>query len=149
LQVRCRQRRGGGSSGDFRLPRLVGPHTFAANDSSADPESDTPLPSLCRFIVCIAIALSGGVAGCSTRDSTADSARAALAELTAEQAIVRARQFMVQQNTSAPVYLDSAAVTAVDEIWRVTFRRRALVVPAVVTVDVNRRTGAARFPGDE
>ena len=87
---------------------------------------------------------------CSPRDTGRDeSARAALAELTAEQAIVRARQFVVQQNAAAPVYLDSTAVTSVDEIWRVTFRRRALVVPAVLTVDVNRRTGAVRFPGDE
>jgi hypothetical protein len=101
-------------------------------------------------VVGVMLLVLGGAAACSTRDSAAvDSARTALEELTAEQAIVRARQFVVQQNAAAPVYLDSTAVTAVDDIWRVTFRRRALVVPAVLTVDVNRRTGDARFAGDE
>ena len=102
------------------------------------------------WIVAVTLAIAGATLVCSPRDTgREDSIRTALAELTAEQAIVRARQFVVQQNAAAPVYLDSAAVTAVDEIWRVTFRRRALVVPAVLTVDVNRHTGAARFPGDE
>ena len=102
-----------------------------------------------RFLAAV-LAIGGATIVCSPREADRDdSVRTALSELTAEQAIVRARLFVVQQNAASHVYLDSAAVTAVDVIWRVTFRRRALVVPAVLTVDVNRHTGDARFAGDE
>jgi hypothetical protein len=50
---------------------------------------------------------------------------------------------------AAAVYLDSVQVAEADSTWHVMFRRRALVMPSVVTVDVHRRTGAMRFPGDE
>ena len=77
--------------------------------------------------------------------------RLALApELSSDEAVRRARDFVVRHPAAAKaVYLDSTHVEAVDSLWRVTFRRRALVMPAVLTVDVHRRTGAMRFPGDE
>jgi len=70
-------------------------------------------------------------------------------EITRDEAIRLARDYVVEQRAAEAVYLDSAQAEAVDPLWRVTFRRRALVAPAVLTVDVNRRTRAIRFPGDE
>ena len=66
-----------------------------------------------------------------------------------EQALDSARAFMVRSSAASQVFLDSTAVESVDSLWRVTFRRRQLVIPNVVTVDVHARTGAMRFPGDE
>ena len=74
----------------------------------------------------------------------------ASSEVSRQQAIELARQFIARDSAvSRHVYLDSIDVAEGEAIWHVMFRRRALVVPAVVTVDVDRRTGAMRFPGDE
>ena len=69
--------------------------------------------------------------------------------LTREEARDSARAFMARSSAAGHVFLDSSAVEQVDSLWRVTFRRRQLVVPNVVTVDVHARTRAMRFPGDE
>lgn len=70
--------------------------------------------------------------------------------LTRELALDSARAFMARSSAAQHVFLDSTAIEAVDSLWRVTFRRRQqFVLPNVVTVDVNARTGAMRFPGDE
>ena len=71
-------------------------------------------------------------------------------ELTRQQALDSARAFMARSSGAPQVFLDSTAIEAVDSLWRVTFRRRTqFVIPGVVTVDVNARTGSMRFPGDE
>ena len=69
--------------------------------------------------------------------------------LSRQQALDSARAFMARSSGASQVYLDSSEVQRVDSIWRVTFRRRALIIPNVVTVDVHATTGAMRFPGDE
>jgi hypothetical protein len=87
---------------------------------------------------------------CTRSDPAADSAAAATSTVSREQAVRLARQFISRDTAVVKlVYLDSAEVSESDSIWHVMFRRRALVVPAVVTVDVDRHTGAMRFPGDE
>ena len=83
--------------------------------------------------------------------SAGESASApASSEVSRTQAIALARQFIARDTAVVRhVYLDSIDVADGGATWHVMFRRRALVVPAVVTVDVDRRTGAMRFPGDE
>ena len=71
------------------------------------------------------------------------------AGLSRRHALDSARAFIARSSAASEVHLDSTAIEAVDSLWRVTFRRRALVLPNVVTVDVHARTGAMRFPGDE
>jgi hypothetical protein len=71
------------------------------------------------------------------------------ADLTLGEARDSARAFIARSSAASQVFLDSSAVEKVDSLWRITFRRRQLVVPNVVTVDVHERTGAMRFPGDE
>ena len=66
-----------------------------------------------------------------------------------DQAIRNARDFLARSPVAAQVYLDSVDVAEGEATWHVMFRRRAIMMPAVVTVDVDRRTGAMRFPGDE
>jgi hypothetical protein len=66
-----------------------------------------------------------------------------------EQAIRNARDFLARSPMAAQVYLDSVEVAEGEATWHVMFRRRAIMKPAVLTVDVDRRTGAMRFPGDE
>jgi hypothetical protein len=66
-----------------------------------------------------------------------------------EQAIRNAREFLARTPAAAQVYLDSVTVAEGEATWHVMFRRRAIMAPFVVTVDVDRRTGAMRFPGDE
>lgn len=98
--------------------------------------------------LCVAVAMAGA-SGCSPASDAEGKNESTLAELSSEQAIRGARDFVVRSGVDSLVYLDSARVVEVESIWRVTFRRRAMVVPNVVTVDVDRRTGAMRFPGDE
>lgn len=66
-----------------------------------------------------------------------------------EQAIRSARDFLARSPAASQVYLDSVDVAEGETIWHVMFRRRAIMAPAVITVDVDKRTGAMRFPGDE
>ena len=87
------------------------------------------------------------------RDSAATVAppapSAASPAVSREAAIRRARDFIARSPAAAQVYLDSVDVAEGETLWHVMFRRRAMVFPNVVTVDVDRRTGAMRFPGDE
>ena len=92
------------------------------------------------------------LAGCSPGDSNVDrdtSRAAASEELTREQAIENARNFVVRAGVAEQVYLDSATVQPSNANWLVMFRRRKLMAPTVLTVEVNRRTAAMRFFGDE
>ena len=100
------------------------------------------------------LVLGAGLAssGCDARPHTADDSSGAThqrAGLSREQALDSARAFIARSEMARLVFLDSAEVIGVDSLWRVTFRRRAVVAPNVVTVDVHARTGAMRFPGDE
>ncbi|MDB4884364.1 MAG: hypothetical protein JWL95_3130 [Gemmatimonadetes bacterium] len=70
-------------------------------------------------------------------------------ELSPEEAIQRARDFVVKAHAAEDVDLESSAVEASEAVWRVTFQRRELAPPKVLTVDVNRRTASTRFPRDE
>ena len=101
----------------------------------------------------LAVAFAAAVVACSPEprpDVRDTAARAAAADdVSREEAIRLARDYVVRQQAASVVYLDSTEAEVVDSLWRVTFRRRALVVPAVLTVDVHRRTRALRFPGDE
>jgi hypothetical protein len=86
----------------------------------------------------------------SAPGATAESAAAApLLAISRDQAIQGARQFISRSPAASAVYLDSVQVAEAEATWHVMFRRRALIAPTVVTVDVDRRTGAMRFPGDE
>jgi hypothetical protein len=106
------------------------------------------------FLVVIACSdsASGGGRAPGERATVAPS-RAAMpqdvAGVSRDDAIRRAREFIAREPVAAAVYLDSVQVAEADSTWHVMFRRRALVMPSVVTVDVHRRTGAMRFPGDE
>ena len=110
--------------------------------------------STMRFLtVSIVAAITAASVACTPaapagdRDTT--SPPSATREITRDEAIRLARDYVVQQRAAEAVYLDSTQAEAVDSLWRVTFRRRALIAPTVLTVDVHRRTGALRFPGDE
>ena len=96
--------------------------------------------------------LAVAIAGCSPGDSNVDrdtSRAAASEELTREQAIENARNFVVRARVDDQVYLDSSTVQPSGASWLVMFRRRKLMAPTVLTVEVNRRTAAMRFYGDE
>ena len=96
--------------------------------------------------------LTVAVAGCSSGESAAARdrvRRAASEELTREQAVLNARNFVVRAGVEREVYLDSATVDSSGSNWLVMFRRRKLMAPTVLTVEVNRRTAAMRFFGDE
>jgi hypothetical protein len=96
--------------------------------------------------------IAGAALGCPPGPSTGEGdtpPRAASGELSRDDAVRRARDFVIRHGAAQEVYLDSTRAEAVDSLWRVTFRRRALIAPAVLTVDVHRWTGALRFPGDE
>jgi hypothetical protein len=81
------------------------------------------------------------------RDSTVVPADAGV---TRDQAVRTARQFIAKDSSvAAAIHLDSVDVADGGAVWHVMFRRRAMVVPNVVTVDVDRRTGSMRYPGDE
>jgi hypothetical protein len=72
-----------------------------------------------------------------------------MAGVSRDEAIRLARQFISRAPVASAVHLDSVEVAEAEATWHVMFRRRALMMPAVVTVDVDRRSGAMRFPGDE
>jgi hypothetical protein len=116
--------------------------------------------SLPRRVVAL-FALTAASVACSPRESpaTRDSASWLVTStlsappkpvaLSRERAIRNARDFLARSPVAAQVYLDSVDVAEGEATWHVMFRRRAIMMPAVVTVDVDRRTGAMRFPGDE
>ena len=83
----------------------------------------------------------------SARDT--DTATVARRELTREEAIAAAKRLVAAARVDSLVYLDSVEVSLQPEVWRVAFRRRWMATPFQMTVDVDRRTGAARFLGDE
>lgn len=101
--------------------------------------------------ICLTLGLAClGACSPSPPATTGDSATGAPPQaISREQAIRSARRFIAASAAASAVYLDSVEVADGEAVWHVMFRRRALVAPAVVTVDVNRRTGAMRFPGDE
>jgi hypothetical protein len=100
------------------------------------------------LVACVAACDSQPRAERTTSDPAGPSS--APPELTRENALDSARAFMARSSAAQHVFLDSTAIEAVDTLWRVTFlRRRQFIIPNVVTVDVNARTGAMRFPGDE
>jgi hypothetical protein len=91
-------------------------------------------------------------AACSSGDSAADRdrlRRASAEELTRELAVLNARNFVVRAGVDGQVYLDSTTVDSSGANWLVMFRRRKQMMPSVLTVEVNRRTAAMRFFGDE
>lgn len=101
------------------------------------------------------LALAGGLlaaGGCESRapvGAPPSTTSEVAGQLTRQQALDSATAFMRRSSFASHVQLDSTTVQEVDSIWRVTFKRRELVIPNVITVDVHSRTGAMRFPGDE
>ena len=109
-------------------------------------------PRTRRRVVIAAVTSCVALSGCDSRQRAASDSSGAMREragLSRSEALDSARAFISRSAAAPHVHLDSAEVVAVDSLWRVAFRRRELVVPNVVTVDVHARTGAMRFPGDE
>ena len=92
--------------------------------------------------------LAGGCAERVAEEST-DTPAAARRELTREEAIAAAKRLVAASKVDSLVYLDSVEVSLQPTVWRVAFRRRWMAAPFQMTIDVDRRTGAARFLGDE
>ena len=70
-------------------------------------------------------------------------------ELTREEAIAAAKRLVAESRVDSLIFVDSVRVSLEPTVWRVAFRRRWMAVPYHMTIDVDRRTGAARFLGDE
>lgn len=92
--------------------------------------------------------LAGGCAERVTEEAT-DTTATARREVTREEAIAAAKRLVASARVDSLIYLDSVEVSLQPEVWRVAFRRRWMAAPFQMTIDVDRRTGAARFPGDE
>jgi hypothetical protein len=98
----------------------------------------------------VASAVALAAAAACSREPAADARDTTYATVSRTRAVEMARGFVQRHPAvAAAVHLDSVDVAEGEGLWHVMFRRRALVVPAVVTVDVDRQTGAMRFPGDE
>lgn len=99
----------------------------------------------------VALVVLLGIGGCAEaeREQRTDTGTTVRRELTREEAIAAARRLVAASRVDSMVYLDSVEVSRQPEVWRVAFRRRWMAAPFQMTIDVDRRTGAARFPGDE
>ena len=82
-------------------------------------------------------------------EQAADTTTVVRRELTREEAIAAARRLIAAERVDSLIHLDSVQVTLEPTVWRVAFRRRWMAAPFQMTIDVDRRTGAARFLGDE
>lgn len=92
------------------------------------------------------------IGACSAADTgrarDSDTAVTARRELTREKAIAAARRLVSESRVDSLIYLDSVAVSLEPAVWRVAFKRRWMEAPFRMTIDVDRRTGEARFLGD-
>jgi hypothetical protein len=102
-----------------------------------------------RRVLALMVVLIAG--GCAERaaEQAPDTATAVRRELTREEAIAAAKRLVAESRVDSLIYLDSVQVTLEPTVWRVAFRRRWMAAPFQMTIDVDRRTGAARFLGDE
>ena len=69
--------------------------------------------------------------------------------LTCKQSVPLATRFIRKFRIAKSVDLENPDIAEGKTICHIMFRRNALVLPAVVTVDIDRNTGAACFRGDE
>ena len=99
----------------------------------------------------VALVVLLGMGGCAEaeREQRTDTGTTVRRELTREEAIAAARRLVAASRVDSMVYLDSVEVSRQPGVWRVAFRRRWMAAPFQMTIDVDRRTGAARFLGDE
>lgn len=92
------------------------------------------------------------IGACSAADTDlardTDSAPILRRELTREEALAAARRLVAESRVDSLIYLDSVAVSLEPAVWRVAFKRRWMEAPFRMTIDVDRRTGEARFLGD-
>ena len=101
-----------------------------------------------RMMVLVVLLVAGGCAE-AEREQRTDTGTTVRRELTREEAIAAAKRLVAASRVDSLVYLDSVEVSLEPEVWRVAFRRRWMAAPFQMTIDVDRRTGAARFLGDE
>ena len=99
----------------------------------------------------VALVVLLGVGGCAEAEpeQRTDTGMTVRRELTREEAIAAAKRLVASARVDSLVFLDSVEVSLQPEVWRVAFRRRWMAAPFQMTIDVDRRTGAARFLGDE
>lgn len=101
-----------------------------------------------RVLALMVLLVAGGCAERATPEAI-DTTAAVRRELTREEAIAAARRLVAASQVDRLVYVDSVEVSLQPTVWRVAFRRRWMAAPFQMTIDVDRRTGAARFLGDE
>lgn len=89
--------------------------------------------------------------GCaeSAPEQSIDTGTTLRRELTRAEAIAVAKRLVAESRVDSLIYLDSVQVSLEPTVWRVAFRRRWMEAPFQMTIDVDRRTGTARFLGDE